>query len=460
MAGLLDPRQGDGSYVENRPSRGQLLWGILEPYVMGPVNAWEGLRNADLNTLLYDTGPAAQQAVGNSFDVAGALAGGSSVVPKPGNALNMGFRVFHGSPHDFPPVRLIEMADGTRLYQNMGELADTPQGARIIQEYPMGRFDLSKIGTGEGAQAYGHGLYFAEKEGIARSYRDTLSSHKFKYDNVQPDNEAAQKFSDLLSDIQQRKAKLADEDGFISIDASTDDLAALAAEEDKVRNMMVMDTINRNPHLQYGRMYEVEIDADPNAFLDWDKPLSEQPEAVRQAIQANMPEYKTRNIAGVPHVVANNRMIEVNDPDLTGRDAYILSRMGQPGGLTREQAAAASSALREAGIPGIKYLDAGSRVPSAMAKKELADWQAQLPIAEKELADATASGDKWLIGRKQAEVQRIKDGIARVSQEAEGTRNYVVFDDNLINIIRKYGIAGLLGGTAAMNAMTAEQNTQ
>jgi hypothetical protein len=27
------------------------------------------------------------------------------------------------------------------------------------------KFDMSKIGTGEGAQAYGHGLYFAEKEG-------------------------------------------------------------------------------------------------------------------------------------------------------------------------------------------------------------------------------------------------------------------------------------------------------
>jgi hypothetical protein len=37
------------------------------------------------------------------------------------------------------------------------------------------KFDMSKIGTGEGAQAYGHGLYFAENEGVARSYRDTLT---------------------------------------------------------------------------------------------------------------------------------------------------------------------------------------------------------------------------------------------------------------------------------------------
>jgi hypothetical protein len=37
------------------------------------------------------------------------------------------------------------------------------------------KFDATKIGTGEGAQAYGHGLYFAESEGVAHSYRDTLA---------------------------------------------------------------------------------------------------------------------------------------------------------------------------------------------------------------------------------------------------------------------------------------------
>jgi len=45
-------------------------------------------------------------------------------------------RAYHGSPHDFD------------------------------------RFDASKIGTGEGAQKYAYGLYFAGKEGVARSYRD------------------------------------------------------------------------------------------------------------------------------------------------------------------------------------------------------------------------------------------------------------------------------------------------
>ena len=54
-----------------------------------------------------------------------------------------GLRLYHGSPHDFD------------------------------------KFSMDKIGTGEGAQAYGHGLYFAENEGVARNYRDNLSGQQF-----------------------------------------------------------------------------------------------------------------------------------------------------------------------------------------------------------------------------------------------------------------------------------------
>ena len=54
-----------------------------------------------------------------------------------------GFKAYHGSPHKFDA------------------------------------FDLSKIGTGEGAQAFGHGLYFAENENVARGYRDALSDENW-----------------------------------------------------------------------------------------------------------------------------------------------------------------------------------------------------------------------------------------------------------------------------------------
>ena len=53
-----------------------------------------------------------------------------------------GIVAYHGSPHDFD------------------------------------RFSTEHIGAGEGAQAYGHGLYFAENEGVAKSYQQSLSGHE------------------------------------------------------------------------------------------------------------------------------------------------------------------------------------------------------------------------------------------------------------------------------------------
>jgi hypothetical protein len=88
-------------------------------------------------------------------------------------AARQGIRAYHGSPHDFPPVRELEMPDGAVVYQSMDDAV--PEGARVIKEHPLGRFDMSKLGTGEGAQAYGHGLYFAEAEEVATAYRNQLS---------------------------------------------------------------------------------------------------------------------------------------------------------------------------------------------------------------------------------------------------------------------------------------------
>lgn len=64
-------------------------WDILSPYVTGPVDAWKGLMEADLNTLLYDNGAGGRKAVEDAFNVAGTVTGGSSVVPKPSNSVGI-----------------------------------------------------------------------------------------------------------------------------------------------------------------------------------------------------------------------------------------------------------------------------------------------------------------------------------------------------------------------------------
>lgn len=49
-------------------------------------------------------------------------------------------------------------------------------------------FKLEKIGTGEGAQAYGYGLYFTDSESIAKFYRDTISRRQDGIPQSVPDN--------------------------------------------------------------------------------------------------------------------------------------------------------------------------------------------------------------------------------------------------------------------------------
>ena len=68
------------------------------------------------------------------------------------------------------------------LAAKMMNKADDVADAGIIayhgSPHSFDKFDMSKIGTGEGAQDYGRGLYFADNEGTAISYRDVLASNK------------------------------------------------------------------------------------------------------------------------------------------------------------------------------------------------------------------------------------------------------------------------------------------
>tara|TARA_Y100001963_G_scaffold25507_1_gene34599 strand:- start:1662 stop:6035 length:4374 start_codon:yes stop_codon:yes gene_type:complete len=51
----------------------------------------------------------------------------------------------------------------------------TPHTFAAEEGAPLGKFSTDKIGSGEGAQAYGYGLYFAEKKSVAEWYRDKLT---------------------------------------------------------------------------------------------------------------------------------------------------------------------------------------------------------------------------------------------------------------------------------------------
>jgi hypothetical protein len=255
--------------------------------------------------------------------------------------------------------------------------------------YDFDRFDMSKIGTGEGAQAYGHGLYFAENEGVARSYRDTLTRDRA---NAKEAVDGAQRALWAVQDDMAQAAKRAgasprDGWGDLTLEippAIREKFAHRLAGAERDLALAQQRASNAT-----GRMYEVNIHADPERFLDWDKPLAQQSETVRKQLPSVLDPH---NYSSDPVRRWGSSVADGGEMYRALADKRLAEARSGGAASSGNTYADIAGALREAGIPGIKYLDQGSR----------------------------AAGD--------------------------GSRNYVVFDDKLIEILRKYGIMAPMAG--------------
>ena len=383
--------------------------------------------------------------------VQGVNATGKALAPKVGEMLEnymvrtggiLPMDVYHGSPHRFPPTA----------------------------KNPLGEFDPTRIGTGEGAQAYGHGLYLAESPGVANEYARKLA-HQKSVDAVEDRGglmidgifKPIKSFDGAYTSQEYRVLREIAENGPDAV------LAKLKAHVDKVpvghpmrairervaakTSEMVSKNRGRNISVVNDfyapdippNLYKVDLPDEQIAkMLDWDKPLSQQPTALKPLLkdienagafaaekikvlaqQPGLADWAKRDLMNDAAQIATSKSPQhvsgvlkrmqldygispdsgpfknvANDflgfvkgmqavPNMDtggGAISYLQARYGQE---------AASKMLRDAGIPGIRYLDGGSR----------------------------AAG--------------------------EGSSNYVMFDDKLIDLLRRYGLLGMVGGGAA-----------
>lgn len=204
-------------------------------------------------------------------------------------------------------------------------------------------FSLSKMGTGEGAQAYGWGLYFAESEKVARAYQKELTQMRVGAGHralgaADGDVDAAIAKAtaeiDRLNAIPNAGGDVARRDSMVSI------------QRTKIEELT---RLKETGAMSEGSMYQVRIRADKDAMLDWDKPLREQPEAVQDAFLSVRAKGNAEEMAALK--ASDDWMGRSIGSQMTDLQHPSLYGSGQ----------AASQALAEAGIPGIKYLDAGSR---------------------------------------------------------------------------------------------------
>ena len=258
---------------------------------------------------------------------------------------------------------------GPASRQLAGLLAEAynPIGMMVYHGSPakFSRFDPTKIGSGEGAQAYGYGHYLAQTPTVAESYAFGLNNKKAaeqlkklsNSNNIVDKAAAARLFyddADTLSKFIKSK----------SPNISNNEIDKII-QESKTKFNDVKQS--------YGNIYEVDLPDEQIAkMLDWDKPLSQQPDIVKsinpQSLGLTYKKLENGNHAFVNsegQIIGNLQKGGTQESftknwteDVlrgTGSDLYRQLGQGMEGGPK------VSSALRQAGIPGIRYLDQGSR---------------------------------------------------------------------------------------------------
>ena len=271
--------------------------------------------------------------------------------------------VYHGTPHRFPAT----------------------------ERNPLGEFDASKIGTGEGAQVYGHGIYVAEAQDVGDSYRQALTPHKVTAD-------VAQSLANYA--IRQRREP---EAAIQWLEKERTRYKETPSPETMKQYDDAIAILRQGNVEKVGNLYKADLpDEMIDRMLDWYKPLSEQPKAVREALKKSgltsyvdemeqsyfnqlSPAAQTlaqkmingpdEMIIGTGKGFKNNKIAERNWDELERlapgvdhnrihdiRDWY-QSKSGADlySEMSRNGVQDASERLRQMGIPGISYLDAGSR---------------------------------------------------------------------------------------------------
>lgn len=302
-------------------------------------------------------------------------------------------------------------------------------------------FKLEKIGTGEGAQAYGYGLYFTDSEDIAKFYRDTVQFSQRMRGNTLNINYQGKPFEDLgdtaaaeaappsytaiksIADEMARylpanpkmaKPELAKERLLARIDAQIEkyskagqpdaDVGAIELQSGgTLEELMLADLQQQKQALldinsediqpATGKMYKVGLEPKPEDMLDYQATFADQPKNVQDALKAIGYEVETNRVGQKnPQAqidLAMRRPMPMILDSLKGRIIENIEAGKQDPGPADK---ILSEKLLEQGVPGVKYRAAGSRGASVDA--------------------------------------------------ADAEMNYVIFDDKMIKILEKYGIVG------------------
>jgi hypothetical protein len=259
---------------------------------------------------LIKTAATTRKGLQYSMDNAAASSGGKGVPNQ------LGMVAFHGTPHDFDA------------------------------------FDLSKLGTGEGHQAFGHGLYFAEAEGTAKHYRGALSRRGITPGSAMDNAMTAMEKANW--DAKQAYASLM--------------RTASSARDSEYRETLIKaaDKIKAGNVKQLGKLMTVDIPDEAVAkMLDFDTPLRNQPNILkripaedRAKLEAMLEE--NDHVGDLEEYTGNQLQQMIGRAISEDRIAFNP----KDGNFDNTKKLAAEYFLAN-DIPGIRFLDGNSRSKSA-----------------------------------------------------------------------------------------------
>ena len=254
----------------------------------------------------------------------------------PGKPVMHELDVYHGTPHRFPAT----------------------------EANPLGEFDASKIGTGEGAQAYGHGIYLAESKNVADQY---ANMPKFKLGMVENAQELGGKSKSFVDRVEK----------FGNVEKAKQEAQKLLSEMQKqdifpaVQEQLANEIDIAN---KFGKKIRIKpTGIDPQVYkadlpdemigrmLDWDKRVSDQPESIKAAWESWQQTKEAQKLKK-QLLDRGNTQAEIDKmfANPTGKTVHNWIYEGY-GSLAGGENPKVAKFLQNQGVLGVKYEDAGSR---------------------------------------------------------------------------------------------------
>ena len=349
--------------------------------------------------------------------------------------------------------RLTQPGEMPTVGSNLGNVADfkapTEKEPGIIafhgSKNDFNEFKLENIGSGEGAQAFGYGLYFTDSEDIAKFYKDSTTEVPFDY---QLDGRSVNKlYNDALNNENYELAEVLEQ---VQLHDSPKELAERFSGKNgyseeiqefvKNLNNDRLTAVNADGEdVPTGRIYKVELAPKEEDLLDYDASFSEQPKSVQnKLLKAG---YKINSDTdGSGSMILEALMTSAARKELAPRDAKLKEINAQLNILSKEIDKYSTSygvfSDPKGKIAFDKYnglLDERAKLPSQYFKKGDAS-----KIVSEQLSKVGIPGIKYKANR----------GTGDRDVSSSDPNNYVIFDDKLISILKKYGIVGPVAVTA------------